>query len=136
MIFFLLIYFHILKMNANEVNTNTNNENTKYLSQEIKRKKLIEKIAITLKLQHNKLFTENKYFVKNLISDLKEIIRLDDIYFTSFETFYSKVEQMILRKFTKNEKQFSKSSDFSHTLSLIPKSNRNFMDNKMSTIGK
>ena len=114
----------------------THNEENKDSIQEIKRKKLIEKIAISLKLQHNKLFIEKNYQIKNLISDLKEIIKLDDLKICSYDTFYNKIEQIILKIISNKDKQLSKSTDFAKTMSLIPKPKKSTIDSNMNTISK
>ena len=122
-------------MYLNGIKTTHSEENRDSI-QEIKRKKLIEKIAISLKLQHNKLFIEKNYQIKNLISDLKEIIKLDDLKLCSYETFYNKVEQIILKIISKYDKQLSKSTDFAHTMSLIPNPKKSNINSKMNTISK
>ena len=85
------------------------------------RKKLIERIAISLKLQHNTLFIQNNYSIKNLISDLKIIISIEDVTNTIYETLYTRVEQIILAKFSRGTKKKSKSSDLANTINIIPK---------------
>jgi hypothetical protein len=62
---------------------------------EEERKKLIERLAITLKMKYGKLFKENNYEIRNLITDLNEIVKLND---SPYETYLIQIEKLILVK--------------------------------------
>ena len=102
----------------------TRNPSNLDLSEEMARKKLIERIAISLKLKYNNLFTQNSYSIKNLISDLKTIITIEDVTNTSYEMLYTRIEQIILTKFARETKKKSKSSDLANTINIIPKGDK------------
>ena len=70
--------------------------------EEGERNKLIEKIAITLKMKLSKLFKYFNYEVRDLIIDLSRIIRLSN---TPFEIYLREIEKSIIDKISKNNKQ-------------------------------
>jgi len=118
---------NLTRLNLNHIQSN------KDLSMEMKRKKLIEKIAISLKLQHNLLFVHHNYSIKDLILDLKEIVSIEDLNNTNYDSLFSRVEQIILEKFSKTNKFLSRSSDFSTTMKILRKRDKS-EDQKLSTI--
>jgi hypothetical protein len=99
----------------------------------MKRKKLIEKMAISLKLQHNMFFTHRNYSVKELISDLKEIVSIEDVDYANYDSLFSRVEHIILQKLSKTNKFLSRSNDFSTTMKILSKREK-IEDKKLITI--
>jgi hypothetical protein len=99
----------------------------------MKRKKLIEKMAISLKLQHNMFFTQRNYSVKELISDLKEIVSIEDVDYANYDSLFSRVEHIILQKLSKINKFLSRSNDFSTTMKILSKREK-IEDKKLITI--
>ena len=67
-------------------------------SKELKRKQLIEKIALLLKFQFNRTFKQNDYTIKSLICDLKEIVSYKEINTISFDQLFVKTKDIILKK--------------------------------------
>ena len=89
-------------------------------SYDLERKKILEKLALTLKFKYNRIFKENKYDIKSLVSDLKENVTYNDVKNLSYEFIFTKIEHVILKKLNALE-GFSKSLEYSHNLSsLIP----------------
>ena len=87
---------------------------------EMARKKVIEKVAITLKIQHIKIFKRYNYTVKNLISDLKQNITQHDINTLPYDIIYGKVQKIVLDKLSSlTDKNNSKSTDISSNKSMI-----------------
>lgn len=82
-------------------NTRTHNDRNKSVNPRFKkdneeeRKKLIEKLAITLKMKYGKLFKENNYDIRQLITDLNEIVKLNDY---PYESYLIQIEKLILSK--------------------------------------
>lgn len=119
-------------MNLTRLNLTTN-KSSKDFSVEMKRKKLIEKMAISLKLQHNMFFTHRNYSVKELISDLKEIVSIEDVDYANYDSLFSRVEHIILQKLSKTNKFLSRSNDFSTTMKILSKREK-IEDKKLITI--
>lgn len=119
-------------MKLTRLNLNHNQSN-KDLSIEMKRKKLIEKIAISLKLQHNLLFIQSHYSIKDLIVDLKDVVSIEDLNNTNYDSLFSRVEQIIMEKLSKTNKFLSKSSDFTSTMKIFRKRDKS-EDQKLRTI--
>lgn len=119
-------------MKLTRLNLNHNQSN-KDLSIEMKRKKLIEKIAISLKLQHNLLFIQSHYSIKDLIIDLKDVVSIEDLNNTNYDSLFSRVEQIIMEKLSKTNKFLSKSSDFTSTMKIFRKRDKS-EDQKLRTI--
>ena len=65
------------------------------------RKKLIEKLAVTIKMKNSKMFKEINYDIRALILDLNEIVKVTEL---PFEAYLIKIEKSILDKITKKEK--------------------------------
>jgi hypothetical protein len=119
-------------MNVTRLNLTTN-KSSKDFSVDMRRKKLIEKIAISLKLQHNGFLTQMNYTIKELISDLKEIVSLEDLDYTNYDSLLNRVEHIILEKLSKTNKYKSRSNDFSSTTKTFSK-RENLEDQKLRTI--
>lgn len=81
------------------------------LDEDIRKKQLIEKMAITLRLKYSNIFRERNYQIKNLINDLKENITSHDMGHLPYDYHFMKIEQIILELLTKRNKQMSNSSD-------------------------
>jgi len=93
-------------------------------SKELKRKQLIEKIALLLKFQFNRTFKQNDYTIKSLISDLKEIVSYKEINTISFDQLFVKTKDIILKK-VQSIKRVSKSLDMSNIIGSLPTSDPN-----------
>ena len=87
--------------------------------QELKRKKIIEKIALTLIFQYNKIFKEKNYDTKSLVSDLKENVTYNDIKNNSYDFLYTKIEVIIIKKL-QAIKGVLKGMNYSHSISFLP----------------
>jgi hypothetical protein len=122
----------LIKMNLTRLNLITN-KSSKDFSIEMKKKKLIEKMAISLKLQHNIYFTKRNYSIKELISDLKEIVSIEDVDYTNYDTLFTRVEHIILQKLSNTNKFLSRSNDFSATMKILSKREK-LDDQKLTTI--
>lgn len=118
---------NLTRLNLNHICSN------KDLSIEMKKKKLIERIAISLKLQHNVLFIQSNYSIKDLIIDLKDLVSIEDLSYTNYDSLFSRVEHIILEKLSKTNKLKSRSSDFSTTMNILRKRDMS-EDQKLSTI--
>ncbi len=90
-------------------------------------------MAISLKLQHNMFFTQRNYSVKELISDLKEIVSIEDVDYANYDSLFSRVEHIILQKLSKINKFLSRSNDFSTTMKILSKREK-IEDKKLITI--
>jgi len=122
----------LIKMNLTRLNLITN-KSSKDFSIEMKKKKLIEKMAISLKLQHNIYFTKRNYSIKELISDLKEIVSIEDVDYTNYDSLFTRVEHIILQKLSNTNKFLSRSNDFSATMKILSKREK-LDDQKLTTI--
>ena len=66
--------------------------------EEEERKKLVEKLAITLKMKYSKLFRETNYEIRDLCVDLNDIVKVNDL---PFEAYIIQIEKVILAKVSK-----------------------------------
>ena len=55
--------------------------------------KLIEKLSVTIKMKYNKIFKEINYTTRDLISDLNELVKVNNL---PFETYLIKIEKKVL----------------------------------------
>ncbi len=90
-------------------------------------------MAISLKLQHNIYFTKRNYSIKELISDLKEIVSIEDVDYTNYDSLFTRVEHIILQKLSNTNKFLSRSNDFSATMKILSKREK-LDDQKLTTI--
>lgn len=63
--------------------------------EEEERKKLIEKLAVSIKMKYGKMFREIAYEIRDLITDLNEIVKVTEI---PFEAYLIQMEKAILTK--------------------------------------
>jgi hypothetical protein len=96
-------------MNLKKVKLFADDSKIEVNPEEIKRKKLIERIAITLRLQHNDLFNKNNYTVKQLISDIKNNLASENSLTSSYNSVITRLENTILKNFKERKNHMSKS---------------------------
>ena len=114
----------LLKMDLKKLKYIQNIDYSLIDSKELKRKQLIEKIALLLKFQFNRTFKQNDYTIKSLISDLKEIVSYKEINTISFDQLFVKTKDIILKK-VQSIKRVSKSLDMSNIIGSLPTSDPN-----------
>ncbi len=73
-------------------------------------KRLIEKLAITLKLKYYNFFKKNNYSVKQMISDLTEEVKSNNSSKANFDRFLNYIEKAILAKATRGLTKKTKST--------------------------
>ena len=113
-----------IKMDLKKLKYIQNIDNSLIDYKELKRKQLIEKIALLLKFQFNRIFKQNDYNIKSLISDLKEIVSYKEINTISFDQLFVKTKNIILKK-VQSTKRVSKSLDVSNIIGSLPISDPN-----------
>ena len=114
----------LLKMDLKKLKYIQNIDYSLIDSKELKRKQLIEKIALLLMFQFNRTFKQNDYTIKSLISDLKEIVSYKEINTISFDQLFVKTKDIILKK-VQSIKRVSKSLDMSNIIGSLPTSDPN-----------
>ena len=85
------------RKNERNNSVNIRNRNTE---KEEQRKKLIEKIAIIIKMKYSKMFKEINYDIRDFISDLNVIVKVTDV---PFEAYLIQIEKAVLAKISKKK---------------------------------
>ena len=122
-------------MNFRKLLSVTNSLNiTENFDEDKRKKQLIEKMAITLRLQYNNIFKERNYQIKNLINDLRENINSHDMNHLPYDYHLIKIEQIILENLTKRHKNISKSNDNWNKSNVNNKNNINNSQNDFTNL--
>ena len=97
-----------LSQTSNMFHTKIYNQQTNKTEDDLK--KLIEKLAINIKLKYNNLFVKNNYSVKQLVRDITMEVKRDDQMNIKFNQYLSQIENSILSKIREENRKKNKPS--------------------------
>ena len=95
-----------LSQTSNMFHTKIYNQQTNKTEDDLK--KLIEKLAINIKLKYNNLFVKNNYSVKQLVRDITMEVKRDDQMNIKFNQYLSQIENSILSKIREENRKKNK----------------------------